>query len=116
MADVETKICEIFQINELNCFQKAAITTLVEKRKDVFVNLPTGCGKSLIYQCLTTVYSHYNPTSHAIVIVVSPLISLMKDQVDCLNKIGIKSVSLSHISNQDEYRAVEKGEYSIVYG
>lgn len=66
--------------------------------KDVFVVQPTGSGKSLCFVCLPYVFSkihslccsgedHFQP----IVLVISPLISLMKDQVQKYSKTGIKT-------------------------
>ena len=43
--------CETFSTRELNAYQKEVIVEFVQKT-DVFVNLPTGYGKSLIYQAL----------------------------------------------------------------
>ena len=51
-----------------------------------------------------------------IVLVVSPLINLMKDQVSRLNSRGISAISLSDVSSELEIRAVENGSYSFVYG
>ena len=44
------RVCETFKIVDLNPFQREAIEYFVKKKVDVFVNLPTGYGKSLIYQ------------------------------------------------------------------
>ena len=41
-----------FKISELNAYQKLAIRKVFVEKADVFVNLPTGSGKSLIYQAL----------------------------------------------------------------
>ena len=43
-------VCEMFGMRELNAYQREAIVQSVQKKTDVFVNLPTGYGKSLIYQ------------------------------------------------------------------
>lgn len=66
--------------------------------RDVFVSLPTGEGKSLCYACLPLVFDWIReryvvpPTSddslRSIVLVVSPLTSLMKDQVESFSKRG----------------------------
>ena len=50
-----------------------------------------------------------------IVVVVSPLVSLMKDQVQKLRNLGISAVTLSDIEEEDA-KAVEKGVFSVVYG
>ena len=45
------RVCETFKIVDLNPFQREAMEYFVKKKRvDVFVNLPTGNGKALIYQ------------------------------------------------------------------
>ena len=104
-----------FKIPTLNHHQKLAIEKIVSNKKDVFVNLPTGFGKSLIYQALPLVFDHTTNLPGHIVVVVSPLISLMEDQVKQLQDIGIRAVSISSQADIDWSR-IEKGEYSIVFG
>ena len=65
----------------------------------MFVNFPTGYGKSLIYQALPFVYDSI-PEAAGHVVVVSPLVNLMKDQVDKLANLGILAASLSEINEQ----------------
>ena len=50
-----------------------------------------------------------------IVVVVSPLVNLMKDQATKLENIGIPAVTLSDIS-EEKMRVVERGAFSVVYG
>ena len=95
--------------------QKRAISEVAKRRKDVFVNLPTGYGKSLIYQALPTVFDALRSSSGHTVVVVSPLISLMDDQVKFLASIGIKALNLTSASEEQKANA-EKGKYSLVYG
>ena len=45
-------VSKTFRISALNALQKNGITKIVEEGRDVFINLPTGFGKSLIYQAL----------------------------------------------------------------
>ena len=55
MADLNAvfgHVSEMFGIKELNACQREAIVQFVQKKTDVFVNPPTGYGKSLIYQAL----------------------------------------------------------------
>ena len=72
-------VCEMFGIRELNTYQREAIVQFVQKKTDVFVNLPTGYGKSLIYQALPFVCDSILEAAGHIVVVVSPLVNLMKD-------------------------------------
>ena len=81
------------------------------------MNLPTGFAKSVVFQALPVVYSHVEPSREKnIVIAVSPLVNLMKDQVSRLTSLVISAVLLSDICSDEEMRSVEKGSYSIVYG
>ena len=80
--------------------------------KDGLVVMPTGGGKSLCYQlpalCL-----------EGVSLVVSPLIALMKDQVDALAEKGIPATminsSLAHSEQQDRISRMRRGEYKLVY-
>lgn len=85
MATIEEAfdvVSKTFRISALNAQQKKnGITKIVEEGRDVFINLPTGFGKSLIYQALPLVFDLTSKQPGHIVVVVSPLISLMDDQV-----------------------------------
>ena len=105
MADLSpsfSKVCEQFKFSELNKHQKEAIISAALKKKGVFVSLPTGFGKSVIFQALPMVFDGFNGESGHIVIVVSPLLSLIKDKTERLQQVGISCVSLSDASTQRE--------------
>ena len=72
---------ERFQIKELRGPQGEAIDAVLAG-KDVLVTMPTGAGKSLVYQLPAVVLP-------GMTLVVSPLIALMKDQVDALTEKGV---------------------------
>ena len=71
----------------------------------MFVNLPTGFGKSFIYQM--------GIRSCPIIVVVSPLVALMQEQVNFLNSLEIPSVCLSKADKHDP--KLMSGNYTFVY-
>lgn len=84
----------------------------VVDRKDVLVLMPTGGGKSLCYQLPALLFD-------GLTVVISPLIALMKDQVDGLISNGISAAyinsSLSYSEVNDIRWTVENGEVKILY-
>ena len=91
--------------------------------KDVFVSLPTGYGKSLCYQILPFLYDALRgcagrdeTRTASIVVVVTPLVSIMKDQVSDLNNRQVSAIHiLSSAVSEGQRGAIMQGEYSIVY-
>ena len=91
--------------------QENIITSIINK-EDVLAIMPTGGGKSICYQvpalCLD-----------GITIVISPLISLMKDQVDALKTMGVKARLINSSLSNSEYSGVleeiENDECKIIY-
>ena len=75
----------------------------------------TGFGKSLIYQALPLIFDVLLEALGHIVAVISPLVNLMKDQVEKLTSLGIPAATLSEI-DEEKAKGVEKGVFSIVYG
>ena len=112
------KVCDVFGFSTLNEYQKNALKFDIEKRKDVFVNLPTGFGKSVIFQAFPLLYGCVEPSREkkSTVIVVSPVVSLVKVQVSLLLSLGISATSLNNETSEEDKRKVASGQYSIVYG
>src|SRR2546422_8570769 len=80
--------------------------------RDVFALLPTGGGKSLCFQLPALVRP-------GLTVVVSPLISLMKDQVDALTASGIAATflnsSLAPGQSRERLHGVQHGEFRVPY-
>jgi ATP-dependent DNA helicase RecQ len=80
--------------------------------QDVFALLPTGGGKSLCFQLPAL-------ARPGLTVVVSPLIALMKDQVDALQASGVAATFLNSTLGADESRArlrgLHRGEYKLLY-
>lgn len=100
VEDIVNKAASDLGYSSLRDKQKEAILGFVRGR-DVFVSLPTGSGKSLCYSILPKVFDRLRKTSTSIVIVVSPLISLMKDQVHSLESKGVKSMFVTKETARD---------------
>ena len=91
--------------------QEKAIDAILSG-KDVLVVMPTGGGKSLIYQLPSLVLP-------GATIVISPLIALMKDQVDSLNRVGVPATFVNSSISLDQARerlaGVKQGFYKLLY-
>ena len=91
--------------------QEEIITSILDG-KDVVTIMPTGGGKSICYQIPALILD-------GITIVISPLISLMKDQVDNIKNIGIKSAYINSTLSDSEINSilndVIKDEVKILY-
>lgn len=91
--------------------QEEIITSILEG-KDVVTIMPTGGGKSICYQVPALILD-------GLTIVISPLISLMKDQVDNIKNMGIKSAYINSTLSENEIKSilndVIKNEVKILY-
>lgn len=92
-----TLLKDIYGYEEFRFGQEKIVKGILRKR-DTLGILPTGGGKSICYQIPALIFD-------GITIVVSPLISLMKDQVDTLNQLGISSAYLNSSLSREEYAA-----------
>jgi len=101
----------IFGYSDFRLHQEEIITGLI-RGEDAFVLMPTGGGKSLCYQI---------PALHrpGVGIVISPLISLMKDQVDALKENGVRAAfynsSLKAAKAREVLARLHGGELDLLY-
>ncbi|MGK8516378.1 DNA helicase RecQ [Staphylococcus arlettae] len=108
---METTLSHYFGYETFRPGQKEIISKIIDHRNVLGV-LPTGGGKSICYQVPGLMLG-------GTTIVISPLISLMKDQVDQLNAAGINAAYLNSSMTQKQQKAVEqellRGEVQFLY-
>ncbi len=111
LATARATLTRHFGFGDFRPGQADAIRQVMEGR-DVLVVLPTGGGKSLCFQVPALVQG-------GLTVVLSPLISLMQDQVDALARRGIAATYLNSTLSQNEVNArwsqVERGEIRLLY-
>ena len=113
------RVAQMHNIEHIKPLQHICLKYLIHRR-DVLACLPTGFGKSLIYQAWPTVCSLLSEdypakwTKDPIVLVVSPLVSIMEEQVKMLKEQGISAAYAGQDPATDE--AIATGQVSIVYG
>ena len=109
--DLSDLLKRIFGYSEFRPFQREIIEAFLAGR-DVVALLPTGGGKSLCFQLPAL-------ARPGLTVVVSPLIALMKDQVDALQASGVPAVFLNSSLDGDEARSrlrgLHRGEYKLLY-
>ncbi|WP_246255300.1 DNA helicase RecQ [Cyclobacterium plantarum] len=91
--------------------QEAIIQSVLEK-KDCIALMPTGAGKSVCFQIPAMIFP-------GLTLVLSPLIALMKDQVDAMNQLGIPAAFLNSTQDISEQRFISeqvfKGQIKLLY-
>ncbi|MSU35714.1 MAG: ATP-dependent DNA helicase RecQ, partial [Pedosphaera sp.] len=109
--DLHTPLREVFGFDAFRPLQEEIIRDSL-KGRDVFALLPTGGGKSLCYQLPALVRL-------GLTVVVSPLIALMKDQVDQLQASGVAATCLNSsvgaAESRTRLRGLHQGRYKLLY-
>ncbi len=109
--DAPAALQRYFGLDAFRPGQAEVIDTVLSGRNTVVV-MPTGAGKSLCYQLPATMLD-------GVTLVISPLISLMKDQVDALEARGIPATfinsTLSDAERAERQRGLREGKYKLVY-
>src|SRR5450759_1019172 len=107
----ETLLKSVFGYDRFRPMQLEVINNVLKKR-DTLVIMPTGSGKSLCYQIPALLFP-------GLTVVVSPLIALMKDQVEALREAGAAALFLNSSLSLEEYneniRLVLGGKIKLLY-
>jgi ATP-dependent DNA helicase RecQ len=108
---VKTILKTVFGYDEFRPLQEESIQNVLQK-KDTLVIMPTGGGKSLCYQIPALIFE-------GLTVVVSPLISLMKDQVEQLVELGVSAILLNSSLSPREYsqniRRIQNRQAKLLY-
>ena len=111
MDQAQTLLKKFFGYENFRPGQEKIISHILAG-EDCLGIMPTGAGKSICYQIPALIFS-------GVTIVISPLISLMKDQVDALNEVGIPSTFINSSLTSSEYvQTIENivhNVYKIIY-
>ena len=111
LAEAQKKLHQVFGYPAFRGGQGKVVASLLQGH-DTLAIMPTGAGKSLCYQLPALLVD-------GITLVVSPLISLMKDQVDALLAHGIAATfinsSLKAAELRERLAGIENGRYKLVY-
>ncbi len=109
--DAHAVLRDVFGFEAFRPGQREVIDAVLAGR-DCIAVMPTGAGKSLTYQLPARMLG-------GTVLVLSPLISLMKDQVDALRDLGFRAVEINSTldfpERQARLAALRRGEYELVY-
>ena len=111
MHETEQQLKQIFGYAQFRKGQREIISHILQK-EDVFGIMPTGAGKSICYQIPAIMFS-------GMTIVISPLISLMQDQLNALQANGIPAVCLNSMLDEEHYqeacRKIYRQEIKLLY-
>ena len=114
-------ICPKFNVSSLKESQFQALYSFI-CGEEVFVNLPTGSGKSLIFQLAPLVHTWMHEHVSAIhwkkdpvIIIISPLLALMQDQVKKLSSLGLKAAFVGPEQDPTILQDIEQGKFTYVY-
>ncbi|MDL2263838.1 DNA helicase RecQ [Synergistaceae bacterium OttesenSCG-928-I11] len=111
MSPSQTILKKFFGFDSFRKGQEETIQHILSGR-DVLCVMPTGSGKSLCYQIPAMLME-------GVTIVLSPLISLMKDQVDALRQNGVRAAAINSAMEWDDvkpvFRQIRAGETKLLY-
>ena len=111
LSAIKTKLKQVFGYDEFRPLQTEVIKSVLNKQ-DAMAIMPTGSGKSLCYQLPALFF-------HGLTVVVSPLISLMEDQVMQLQEAGVTAVYLNSTLSYEQHlyisNQIRAGQVKLLY-
>ena len=111
LEEAEELLKKYYGYRAFKPIQKKAIESVLNGQ-DTFVVMPTGGGKSLCYQIPALMLD-------GLTLVISPLISLMKDQVDQLLRLGIRAACMNSMLDEEQYQQlkvqIQEKQIQILY-
>lgn len=108
------RVCDTFKIPSLYDEQKECLEALFNG-KDVYASLPTGYGKSLIFYAAPIVADELFCRRGSKIIIISPLKTLMEDQVAFLRSLGLSAIALHDEQSEERLKQVEKGAFTYLF-
>ena len=122
MNQAQALLQDLFGYQQFRDYQWEIIDHVLSE-KHAMVIMPTGMGKSLCFQIPALVLTHIarqaRGESSPLAVVISPLIALMKDQVDTLNRKGVSATFInSSLRRQDRlqrYQEIAEGQFDLLY-
>ena len=111
MKTIDELLTNTFKLSDFRPSQREIVESAMQGR-DTVVVMPTGGGKSLCYQLPALMLP-------GVTLIISPLIALMKDQVDALQKLCLPATYINSTLNMDECQnrinLARQGEFKIIY-
>ena len=111
LSQLQQKLKDVFGYDSFRPGQREVILSLLHER-DALAVMPTGAGKSICFQLPALMMD-------GVTLVISPLISLMKDQVHALVQNGVQAAYINRSLSKKQIEHVEKraaqGAYKIIY-
>lgn len=114
---------EIWHFPAFRLAQEAAITRLIHGESAAVI-FPTGGGKSLVYQVPALAFDKYDrqcgrSPGGGVTLVISPLIALMKDQVDALKRLGVEAAAMDSSQSRGQWldtcQKLKNGVLKLLY-
>ncbi len=113
-------LADVFGHKEFRGCQQAVIENLASGQHSLVI-MPTGMGKSICYQvpALVLAQQHQAADRPPLTLVLSPLVALMKDQVDALVRKGVDATfvnsSLGRNERNSRYQGIAEGQFDLLY-